>query len=109
MPRRVTTVDKSQGQQNDIVILSLVRTRTLGYLRDVRRMLVAVSRARKGLYVFGRVELFRDCAELEPIMNKLLERPTTLQLVEGEYYPTERENDKEVKAFEVGVCEKDKW
>lgn len=101
----MTTVDKYQGQQNDIVILSLVRTRTLGYLRDVRRMLVAVSRARKGLYVFGRVELFRDCAELEPIMTKLLERPTTLQLVEGEYYPTERENDKEVKAFEVGVCE----
>ena len=107
MPRRVTTVDKYQGQQNDIVILSLVRTRSLGYLRDVRRMLVAVSRARKGLYVFGRVELFRDCAELKPILSRLLERPTTLQLVEGEYYPTDRENEKEVKAFEVGVGARD--
>ena len=41
---QVTTVDKYQGQQNDIVLLSLVRTRAVGHVRDVRRLVVAMSR-----------------------------------------------------------------
>lgn len=53
-PRQIATVDKYQGQQNDYVLLSLVRTRAVGHIRDVRRLVVAMSRARLGLYVFGR-------------------------------------------------------
>ncbi|KAH9717942.1 hypothetical protein KPL71_022032 [Citrus sinensis] len=49
---QITTVDKFQGQQNDFVLLSLVRTRFVGHIRDVRRLIVAMSRARLGLYVF---------------------------------------------------------
>ena len=45
-PGKIATVDKFQGQQNDIIILSLVRTKTVGHLRDVRRLIVAASRAR---------------------------------------------------------------
>ena len=101
MPRKVTTVDKYQGQQNDIVLLSLVRTRSVGYLRDVRRLLVAVSRARLGLYVFGKVSLFRDCFELRNIVQLLLQRPCSLQLVENEYYPCERGVEDDVPSFEV--------
>lgn len=41
---QITTVDKYQGQQNDFVLLSLVRTRIVGHLRDVRRLVVALSR-----------------------------------------------------------------
>ncbi|CAF4707695.1 unnamed protein product, partial [Rotaria magnacalcarata] len=52
------TVDKYQGQQNDYILLSLVRTNAIGHLRDVRRLVVAMSRARLGLYIFGRVSLF---------------------------------------------------
>lgn len=63
---QVTTVDKYQGQQNDFVLLSLVRTRVVGHLRDVRRLVVAMSRARLGLYVFGRQGLFANCYELQP-------------------------------------------
>lgn len=37
-PPQVTTVDKYQGQQNDYVLLSLVRTNHFGHLRDVRRL-----------------------------------------------------------------------
>ena len=40
-PAQVTTVDKYQGQQNDYVLLSLVRTRAFGHLRDVRRLVSA--------------------------------------------------------------------
>ena len=35
---QVTTVDKYQGQQNDYVLLSLVRTNHFGHFRDVRRL-----------------------------------------------------------------------
>ena len=73
---QVTTVDKYQGQQNDYVLLSLVRTRAVGHLRDVRRLVVALSRARLGLYVFGRAQLFANCYEMAPAMTQLLARPT---------------------------------
>jgi intron-binding protein aquarius len=52
-PRKVATVDKYQGQQNQIILLSLVRTQAVGHLRDVRRLTVAMSRARLGLYIVG--------------------------------------------------------
>jgi len=45
-PAAISTVDKYQGQQNDYVLLSLVRSRSIGHIRDVRRLVVAMSRAR---------------------------------------------------------------
>src|SRR5579862_2484854 len=54
------------------VILSLVRTKGLGYLRHIRRWVVALSRARLGLYVVGRRRLFEMSAELEPMWSKLI-------------------------------------
>lgn len=57
---KVTTVDKYQGQQNEYVLLSLVRTKHVGYIRDVRRWVVATSRARLGLYIFGYLPLFQQ-------------------------------------------------
>ncbi len=53
-PKSVETVDKFQGQQADYVLLSLVRTKAVGHIRDIRRLVVAVSRARLGLYMFGK-------------------------------------------------------
>jgi intron-binding protein aquarius len=85
-PRTVSTVDKYQGQQNDYVLLSLVRTRHFGHLRDVRRLVVAMSRARLGLYVFARGTLFANCFELQPAFRQLLGRPTQLALVAGEQF-----------------------
>ncbi|KAF9951183.1 hypothetical protein BGZ70_001099 [Mortierella alpina] len=86
-PARVTTVDKYQGQQNDYVLLSLVRTKAVGHVRDVRRLIVALSRARLGLYIFGRQKLFQNCHELEPAFTRLLQRPTKLCLKTSEMYP----------------------
>jgi intron-binding protein aquarius len=89
-PASVSTVDKYQGQQNDYVLLSLVRTEAVGHVRDVRRLVVAMSRARLGLYVFCRRALFENCYELSPAISQLLDAPTSLQLVAGEGYPTQR-------------------
>ena len=82
---QIATVDKYQGQQNDYILLSLVRTRAVGHIRDVRRLVVAMSRARLGLYIFGRAELFANCYELRPTMKQLLARPQQLHL-----HPSER-------------------
>ena len=103
-PGAVSTVDHYQGQQNDYILLSLVRTRAVGHLRDIRRLVVAVSRARLGLYVFCRPALFESCHELQRTMKQLAERPHKLELVRGERYPSERrleDNVPEEKTFIV--------
>lgn len=92
-PHKVTTVDKYQGQQNDYILLSLVRTKTIGHIRDVRRLVVAMSRARLGLYIFGRVSLFKNCVELQPAFKLLTKRPLQLHLALDETYPNERKLD----------------
>jgi intron-binding protein aquarius len=89
-PKAVSTVDQYQGQQNDYCILSLVRTKNVGHLRDVRRLVVAVSRARLGLYVLGSQSVFEACHELKRTMDQFAERPNKLELVIGEHYPTTR-------------------
>ena len=71
-----------------IILLSLVRTKSVGHLRDVRRLVVALSRARMGLYVFCRLNLFQHQHELKPAMDQFTAggRPSKLQLVLGETY-----------------------
>ncbi|KAJ5836884.1 hypothetical protein N7447_002910 [Penicillium robsamsonii] len=52
----ILTVDSYQGEENDIVILSLVRSnyhRGIGFLEQDNRICVALSRAKYGLYIFG--------------------------------------------------------
>ncbi|KAG0164199.1 hypothetical protein DFQ28_008930 [Apophysomyces sp. BC1034] len=97
-PAIVTTVDQYQGQQNDYVLLSLVRTKSVGHIRDVRRLIVAMSRARLGLYVFCRKDLFENCYELSPVFDQLLKRPDQLCLQLDESYPTQRSTDEEAKS-----------
>lgn len=53
-------------------------------------MTVAMSRARLGLYVLGRREVFEACPELRPAFDVLLERPDKLTLVTGEMWPAQR-------------------
>ncbi|XP_075772705.1 NFX1-type zinc finger-containing protein 1-like isoform X2 [Pelodiscus sinensis] len=54
----VHAVDDFQGEENDIVLLSLVRSNRegrIGFLRDKNRLCVALSRARKGFYCVGNL------------------------------------------------------
>lgn len=68
------------------IILSLVRTRSIGYLRDIRRLTVALSRARLGLYILGRRSIFSSTYELKPAFDILFSRPDSLTLVTEEMY-----------------------
>jgi ATP-dependent RNA/DNA helicase IGHMBP2 len=52
----VNTIDSFQGQERDIVYISLVRSNEkneIGFLNDIRRMNVAMTRARKKLVIIG--------------------------------------------------------
>jgi len=97
-PAKITTVDKYQGQQNDYILLSLVRSQSIGHLRDPRRLTVALSRARLGLYVFGRFELFSGCHELRNAFKVFMGKPLRLELVTGETYPSKRRLEAEGKS-----------
>jgi intron-binding protein aquarius len=57
-----------------------VRTRFVGHLLDVRRLVVAMSHAQLGLYMFCRCSLFEQCYELQPTFQLLLQRPDHLAL-----------------------------
>jgi intron-binding protein aquarius len=106
-PKAVSTVDQYQGQQNDIILLSLVRTKTVGHLRDIRRLVVSVSRARLGLYVFCRESVFAQSHELKTTMDQFHHKPTKLQLVLGESATVgcERKADDEVAQDKVFTVE----
>ena len=55
----VGTVDGFQGQERDVIVISLVRDNaegSIGFLRDLRRMNVAMTRARMKLIIVGNAE-----------------------------------------------------
>jgi helicase required for RNAi-mediated heterochromatin assembly 1 len=57
---KVVTVDSYQGEENEVVILSLVRSNDdgkIGFLGVENRVCVALSRAKRGFYIFGNGEL----------------------------------------------------
>ena len=63
---RITAVDNFQGEENDIILLSLVRSNTkgrVGFLSIENRICVALSRAKKGFYCFGNFSLLRKSCE----------------------------------------------
>lgn len=53
---RISTIDSFQGQESEVVIISLVRSNAeaeIGFLKDYRRMNVAITRAKERLIVIG--------------------------------------------------------
>lgn len=68
----VNTVDGFQGQERDIILISLVRSNDggdIGFLRDLRRMNVAITRARMKLIILGSSETMTS----HPFYKKLYE------------------------------------
>nr|CAD7604192.1 unnamed protein product [Timema genevievae] len=56
---RMTVVDNFQGEENKIILLSLVRSNKnadIGFLKTPNRVCVALSRAREGLYIIGNMD-----------------------------------------------------
>ena len=73
----VNTVDGFQGQERDIIFISLVRSNEhgqIGFLSDLRRMNVAMTRARMKLVIFGNALTLSH----SPFYKKLIEYIETL-------------------------------
>ena len=74
----VGTVDGFQGQERDIIVISLVRANDegqIGFLRDLRRMNVAITRARMKLIILGDVSTLTR----HPFYRKLYEHVCALK------------------------------
>ena len=68
----VNTVDGFQGQERDIILISLVRSNDggdIGFLRDLRRMNVAITRARMKLIILGSAQTMTS----HPFYKKMYE------------------------------------
>ena len=72
----VSTVDSFQGQARKVILVSLVRSNlheeqklSVGFLKDIRRMNVTVSRAEEHLFIVGDVKTLSQCSELKGFLE----------------------------------------
>ena len=78
---RLTTVDNYQGEENDIIILSLVRSNpesNIGFLKTSNRVCVALSRARMGLFIIGNMDNLSEASLLWQKIASYLENGSRL-------------------------------
>lgn len=72
----VNTVDSYQGRQMDAIILSCVRSNPgasgVGFLADMRRMNVSITRAKRALWVLGSAATLRQ----SPVWASMIENAT---------------------------------
>jgi helicase required for RNAi-mediated heterochromatin assembly 1 len=70
----IKTVDSYQGEENDIIILSLVRSNrpghryAAGFVEDMCRGVVSISRARCGFYIFGNIMNLENATNMSSFM-----------------------------------------
>lgn len=70
---KISSVDNYQGEENDIVLLSLVRSNqqeSIGFLKSSNRVCVALSRAKMGFYCIGNSKLLEDNS---PLWNQVID------------------------------------
>ncbi|XP_033114446.1 NFX1-type zinc finger-containing protein 1-like isoform X2 [Anneissia japonica] len=74
---RVCAVDNFQGEENEIILLSLVRSNDegkIGFLKEKNRMCVALSRAKKGLFCIGNIKLLTQDDQWRKIVTDLRQK-----------------------------------
>lgn len=56
---QVYTIDQAQGLEKDVIIISIARTYGIGFLSNPQRLNVALTRAKRALYICGNFALFK--------------------------------------------------
>ncbi|KAB8284196.1 AAA domain-containing protein [Yarrowia lipolytica] len=78
MTLEIQTVDSLQGREKDIIIMSCVRAHptahTVGFLADVRRMNVAITRAKASLWIIGNADTLVSNEKWESLLRNANER-----------------------------------
>lgn len=73
---RCSSIDNFQGEESDIVIISLVRSNRkgqIGFLREAQRVNVLMSRARFGMFMVGNSECLRASVKRKQVWDPLLD------------------------------------
>ena len=73
-PLRVSSIDNYQGEESDIVIISLTRSNTtgdIGFLSSHERLNVLLSRARDGMILIGNADTFLQARKGKELWQKL--------------------------------------
>ena len=65
----ISTVDAFQGSENDLIILTTVRTKSIGFSADPKRLNVAISRAKGQLIIIGNRDLLEENVLWREILN----------------------------------------
>ncbi|XP_030831564.1 NFX1-type zinc finger-containing protein 1-like [Strongylocentrotus purpuratus] len=113
---KVTSIDNYQGEENDIILLSFVRSNNhgrIGFLGISNRVCVSLSRARKGLYCVGNFTLFSEKSELWKGIVKDLEAmgsigdSLTLQCTNHPEEKTAVKTADDFKKVPLGGCSRD--
>ena len=68
---KIATVDYIQGQEADVVFLSMVRNYKVGFMDTPNRLNVAITRAKHLLVFVGNKQFFSECKSIE--LNKIVE------------------------------------
>lgn len=82
---RVGTVDSFQGQEKDVIVYSAVRSNPLnelGFLRDARRLCVAITRARRGLILVGDHNTLRSCRHWGAFLESCQDRGSMMTMAD---------------------------
>ncbi|XP_030831940.1 NFX1-type zinc finger-containing protein 1 [Strongylocentrotus purpuratus] len=113
---KVTSIDNYQGEENDIILLSFVRSNNhgrIGFLGISNRVCVSLSRAKKGLYCVGNFTLFAEKSELWKGIVKDLEAmgsigdSLTLQCTNHPEERTAVKTADDFKKVPLGGCSRD--
>lgn len=67
----VSTVDGFQGKEMDIIIISAVKSKNIGFLNDERRINVSITRAKFALVIIGNVNVLAQSITWNSLINHL--------------------------------------
>lgn len=78
---KITVVDNFQGEENDIILLSLVRSNKeaqIGFLKVENRVCVALSRAKMGFFIIGNMDNLTRSSKIWPKIKETLQEQHAL-------------------------------
>ena len=103
---QVSTIDMFQGDENDFIIVSLVRANksarknNIGFMSEMNRRCVAQSRARRGMFFVGNCETYACSSTWLPLISKMKQEGCY-----GKYIPIQCPKHQELNITQIGDAE----